>query len=102
MHKIIASYVKQFVRENELCDLDEATQFEYFVNYCATWHDAVEAFDLERIGTSDNDDGIDGAAVILDGEVITTAEEAREIFKGLGARRSIEAHYVFCQAKREL
>jgi len=100
MHKIIASYVKQFVRENELCDLDEAAQFEYFVNYCATWHDAVEAFDLERIGTSDNDDGIDGAAVILDGEVITTAEEAREIFKGLGARRSIEARYVFCQAKR--
>ena len=83
MHKIIASYVKQFVRENELCDLDEAAQFEYFVNYCLRGMTLSKPSILSVLERQ-HDDGIDGAAVILEGEVITTAEEAPRFSRARG------------------
>lgn len=100
MNRIIASYLQRFVTEHSLADLKEDAQFERFVNFCLVSQIYPESVDLEEVTTSDDDDAIDGAAAIIDGNLITTAEGARSAFSVLGKRKSAEVQYIFAQAKR--
>lgn len=100
MHRIIQSYLNQFVTENELTAIGEAYQFEHFVNYCVISQFFPERFELDSAHTSTDDLGIDGVGVLLGDELVTTSEEARGLLKSSKARRTLSAQYVFCQAKR--
>ena len=71
MHRIIQSYLNQFVAENELSSLEQSEQFEHFLNYCVISQFFPERFDLEAVHTSADDLGIDGVAVLLGCEPTT-------------------------------
>jgi hypothetical protein len=100
MHKIIESYLRQFVTENGYDALGEAEQFERFVNHSVIAQFFLDSYDMDAVTTSSDDVGIDGVAVILGDELITTAEDAKIYLRSAKPRRSIPARYVFCQAKR--
>lgn len=99
MHRIIRSYLNTFVKEYELSEVPENTQFEYFFNYCQLSRFYPESFDVADITTSGDDDSIDGAAVLIGEALVLTAEEAEQIFEET-ATRSLSVRYLFFQAKR--
>jgi hypothetical protein len=100
VNKIIASYLLRFATENGIETLPEPDQFERFASFCVINQYVPEAFDLEEVTTSTDDDGIDGVAVIIDGVLTSTKESAATAFKMLGRRRSAKVDYIFIQAKR--
>ncbi|MGP9766673.1 AIPR family protein [Halomonas sp. AOP13-D3-9] len=52
---------------------------------------------MQDVTTTDEDAGIDGVAVIADGELITTEEEAKALFES--HKRSVEIEFLFIQSK---
>lgn len=100
MHRIIKAYLNQFVSDNSLEDLDEAEQFERFVVHCLIAQSFSDQYDLESVVTSSDDLGVDGVTVMIDDELITTAEDAKAAFERVRRRRSVRVEYTFIQAKR--
>lgn len=99
MNRIISSYLNQFSVEHSILDMKESDQFERFVNYCLVSQFHLDSFEVDSITTSSSDDGIDGVAVLMDDQLITTAEDARNAFAGLPRRKSVEVQYIFVQTK---
>ena len=75
MHRIIKSHLDNFAKSFEIADLDENTQFEMFANYAVISPRVGAEFQLEDITTGDGDDGMDGVAVLIDEEVIVSADD---------------------------
>lgn len=100
MHRVIDSYLRQFVKEQEIEKLDESIQFEYFVSFCILSRYYPDDFELEAISTSVDDESIDGVAVIIDDRLILTADDAQSFFEKLPKRKKVSVHYYFFQAKR--
>ncbi|MBO2566350.1 AIPR family protein [Shewanella algae] len=97
MHRIIKTHLNKFLSEKGIEEHDISKQFEYFVNYCVVSRFFSGKFDVFDITTSDEDAGIDGVAVIADGELITTVDEIDALFSS--HKRSIEIEFVFIQTK---
>ena len=99
MHRIIQSYVKTFCEDNGISQqVKEDKQFEYFANYCIIRSFYPEDFDPQLITTDEGDDaGIDGISFLIDGELVTTLNEAQDIFKR--PKRNISVTIYFMQAK---
>lgn len=99
MHRIIQSYVKTFCEENGISkQAKEDKQFEYVANYCIIRSFYPEDFDPELITTDDADDaGIDGICFLIDGELVTTFNEAQDIFNR--PKRNISVTIYLMQAK---
>ena len=100
MHKVLKSYLKEFVGEYAIDDLAEDAQFERLCNYCVIAQHFPDTFELESVTTSDSDPSIDGIAVIVGDDLVTTAEDAKSAIGASGKRRSVEVHYIFIQSKR--
>ncbi len=100
MHKVIASYLDRFTKENSLEDLDESQQFERFVNFVVLSSFFPDQFELEDITTGPDDLSIDGAAILLGGELAASAEDVESIFSRLRRRQQLSVSYIFIQAKR--
>lgn len=97
MHRIIKTHLNKFLSEKGIDESDISKQFEYFVNYCIVSRFFSGKFDVLDITTSDEDAGIDGIAVIADGELITTVDEIDALFSS--HKRSVEIEFVYIQAK---
>lgn len=100
MHKVIASYFRQFVEETELDNLPESEQFEHFVNYCIFSSHYSDRFDVVEVTTGADDFSIDGGGFMIDEELIVTKEEAQQAFLASDQRREMQVTYIFVQAKR--
>jgi hypothetical protein len=100
MHKILESYLSKFSEEHSLLDLDESVRFERFVNYCVLSSRYPDQFDTADITTEVDDDSIDGCAILIDEELVTTEAGADAIFRKRGGRKDLVVNYVFTQAKR--
>ena len=98
MHAIIKTFLMQFSKEQAIEAMDEADQFERFVNFCVVSNRCATRFDVEEITTDEPEVGIDGVAILIGDEVVTTCNEARAIFSR--RHRDLDVHYVFVQAKR--
>ncbi|MCF6364152.1 MAG: hypothetical protein L3J88_12590 [Gammaproteobacteria bacterium] len=97
MHRIIKTHLKKFLHSKDLEENDPSRQFELFVNYCIVSRFFSGKFDILEVTTSDEDAGIDGVAIIADGELITTSDEIESLFKS--HKKSIEIDIVFIQSK---
>ena len=97
MHRIIKTHLKKFLESKGIEESDVSKQFEMFVNYCVVSRFFSGNFDISDVTTTDEDAGIDGIAIIADGELITTIEEISSLFET--HRRSIEIDIVFIQSK---
>lgn len=97
MHRIVKTHLKKFLENKGIEESNISKQFEFFVNYCIVSRFFSGKFDVSDITTSDEDAGIDGIAIIADGELITTVEEIEALFKT--HRKSIEIDIIFIQSK---
>ncbi|MDY6992629.1 MAG: AIPR family protein [Pseudomonadota bacterium] len=97
MHRIIKTHLDSFVKSHGFEQLGEAKQFELFVNYSILAARLVNTYELDDVTTSDEDDGIDGLAIIIDEELVISYEDAEAYFKT--GRKNHDVEIVFIQAK---
>ena len=99
MDKITRNNLKEFCERHEITELPEDKQFERFASYCALRrHYNGETFDTDAIHTGGgNDTGLDGVAILLNGSIITDAEEIDEHAE---ISEQFDITFVFVQADR--
>src|SRR5882672_6515605 len=76
----------------------EPDRFERFANYCIVSNRCPTRFDVEDVTTDDPEVGIDGVAITIGDDLVTTVEEARALFQR--RQRDLDVKYMFIQAKR--
>uniref|UniRef100_UPI003905D63A hypothetical protein n=1 Tax=Pseudomonas sp. KCJK8993 TaxID=3344565 RepID=UPI003905D63A len=97
MDKITKSLLDTFSSQNEIERLDEATQFEHFCNFSVVSKLNRSTFELDDIHTGNgNDCSIDGICLVINGKIVTTPDELREIVETPG---HLDADIIFIQAK---
>lgn len=98
MDLVTQSLLSTFLREESLPnDIGEAILFEHFVNYCTVSNDYGDEFDVEDIHTGGGDDlGIDGLAIIVNGTLVSDAEEIEDLAV---ANKYLDVEFIFSQAK---
>lgn len=98
MDRITKSYVASFREEQSLpADVDPPKLFEHFVNYCIVSDAHDEEFDIDSVHTGGgNDLGIDGLAILVNGVLVETVEDAEQL---LEVNKRLEVRFVFVQAK---
>lgn len=73
---ILRSYVNDFITANDLLDIQFDSAFEHYVNYNIISKLYPREFKFEDLSTGgENDLGIDGAAIIVNGNIIQNLEE---------------------------
>lgn len=97
MDRITASFVEEFCEERDLLLLEASRRFEAFAALCVVSQQYDEEFDPEDVLTGGgNDLGIDAAALIVNGYLVTNAEEITD----LRTRNNyLQASIVVIQAK---
>lgn len=99
MHTVIRGLVDNFSKGFSL-DTSNALskQFEYFVNYILvspkTSDISLQPIDIT---TQDDDASLDGIAILIDGELITSLEMAEDILSS--SRRQLEVKVILTQVK---
>lgn len=79
MHIIIKSQIDSLADSFELENLDDPKKFEIFTNYCCISKHYLGRFNPIDITTEEDDASIDGVAIIIDGELIITEDDALSI-----------------------
>lgn len=97
MHIILKNHVEELARDFEYEELGVPKQFERFCNYTVVSKSYFGRFSPAIVTTDEDDASIDGLAVIVDGDLITTVEDAKEVFKTHKTNLPVEV--VFAQVK---
>ena len=97
MHRITKSHLESFSKSYGYNNLDESTQFEYFVNYVVLAPRISNSYELEDVTTDKGDDGVDGIALIIDEELVISDEDTVTIFQSGKKNRDVDI--VFTQSK---
>jgi GTPase Era involved in 16S rRNA processing len=97
MHRIIQAHLKSFSENFGYISIEESIQFEKFCTFSVFSSRYSADFDLDEVTTGENDDGVDGVAVVIDETPCPSPEEAEGIFRE--PRRNHDVDVVFVQAK---
>jgi hypothetical protein len=97
MDRITRSYLEDFRQEQSLGELADEDTFELFANYCVVSDVYGDEFDVNDIHVGGTGDlGIDGIATVVNGALVTSAEEVEDL---VAINGYIDAMFVFVQAK---
>lgn len=97
MDRITKSYLDTFRDEQSLTGIDEPTLFEHFADFCVVSSAYEEEFDTADVHVGGGGDlGIDGLAIIVNGVLVTSVEEAEDL---LNINGFLDVKFVFVQAK---
>ena len=97
MDRITKSLVEELLKHQELESEDQSKDFEKLVNFATISNEYSKTFDLEYVTVGDgNDTGIDGIAIIVNGQLIETIDEIDDLLEKNG---TLEVSYIFTQAK---
>ena len=95
---ILAAYLKDFVDQFGLSDLDEATAFEQFVNYYVISTHHADDFDPEDVSVGGSGDlGLDGIGILVNDHLTSAPSDVDHFKKDF---RRLDVKFVFVQAKR--
>jgi hypothetical protein len=96
--RVTRSYLQEFREEETLSeDLSESDLFEFFADYCVVSAAYEEEFDTADVHVGGNDDvGLDGLAVIVNGVLVGTVDEAEDLLEINGF---LDVKFIFVQAK---
>lgn len=99
MHTVILGLVNSFSKNFNLNQgFDLPKQFEFFVNYLVvapkTSDTSLQPIDIT---TADDDASLDGIAILIDGELVTSIEMARDMLEG--SKRQLEVKIILTQVK---
>lgn len=97
MNQIIKGFLNEHVNEYGISSYEEKDAFEHFINRCIVTKYTLERFDPNDIMTDSGEIGLDGVAIIINHQVVTSIEEAQIIYS---QNTSIDVNYIFIQAKR--
>lgn len=97
MHAILAQYINDLSSMFEIDESDESKLFEYFCNYVITSKNFLGRFNPVEITTKEDDASIDGIVFIIDGELILTADDAKESFNT--HKNSLPVDIILVQSK---
>lgn len=97
MDRILKQLLADFLESQELKSIDVGADFERFANYSVISQEFNRSFEVESVTVGEGDDtGIDGIAIIVNGQIIESTEEI-DFF--LSSNNSLEATYIFIQSK---
>ncbi|MBD8605356.1 AIPR family protein [Aeromicrobium sp. CFBP 8757] len=98
MDRVTKSYLEEFRSEQSLASgLSESTMFEYFADYCVVSLAHEEEFDAQDVHVGGEGDlGLDGLAIIVNGVLIGSVEEASDL---LDINGFLDVKFIFVQAK---
>jgi hypothetical protein len=97
MHIILEKYTNELCQNFEHDKLSDSKKFEIFCNYCTVSKHYFGRFDPIDVTTDEDDASIDGIAIIIDGELVRTIDDAIEIFKT--HKTNLSADLIFVQTK---
>ena len=97
MHIILKNHVEEIAKDFEYEDLSVSKKFERFCNYCVVSEGFFGRFNPAVVTTDDDDASIDGLAIIVDGDLITTVDDAVEVFKT--HKTNLPVDIIFSQVK---
>ncbi len=97
MHIILKNHISELSDDFEYGKLDDSKLFEIFCNYCVVSRHFLGRFDPAEVTTNEDDAAIDGIAIVIDGDLITTIEDAAEVFKT--HKTNLVVDVVFVQSK---
>lgn len=99
MHTVIRGLVDNFSTSFSFdTSYDLSKQFEYFVNYLVVAPKTSEiSLQPIDITTQDDDASLDGIAILIDGELITSIEMAEDILKS--SKRQLDVKIILTQIK---
>ncbi len=97
MHIILKNHLNELSTEFSYESYNESKIFEFFCNYCTTSKHFFGRFDPKDVTTDEDDAAIDGISIIIDGDLITTQDDAIEVFKTHKTNLSVDI--IFTQAK---
>ena len=94
---ILEGYLKNFSDKFDYSDEKIDTQFEHFVNYNIVSKSYPREMNLDVISTGGNDDiGIDGVAILVNGIIIENIEEIEHI---KNTNQSLDIEFILIQSK---
>ncbi|HTV55513.1 MAG TPA: AIPR family protein [Terriglobia bacterium] len=104
MDKITESLLTEFSKEQQLEALDESKRFEHLVSFLVVRGEHSETFSTDDVVVGDDeksskgggDTGIDGVAIIVNGNLVSDVEELEEQISTAGY---LETIFVFIQAE---
>lgn len=97
MNIILKNNVEELARDFDYEDLADAKKFERFCNYCVVSKGFFGRFSPADVTTVEDDASIDGIAIIVDGDLITTVDDATEVFKT--HKTNLQVDIIFTQVK---
>ena len=97
MHIILKNHVTELAADLNYEDISASRLFELFTNYCVVSKHYLGRFDPKDVTTDEDDASLDGVAIIIDGDLISTTDDAIEAFKT--HKTNLTVDIVFCQAK---
>lgn len=96
MHVILKKNVEELANYYEFTE-SSSVLFEFFCNYCIVSKSFLGRFSPKAVTTKDDDASIDGIAFIIDGDLITTKDDAKEVFES--HKTSIDTKLILVQSK---
>ena len=97
MDRITKSFLEEFCKINELANIKESKQYEYFSNYCAiTKEYGNSSFDLDDITTGEATQGIDGIGIIVNNKLVNEVEEIKDLIE---INKVLNVKFVLIQSK---
>jgi hypothetical protein len=97
MDRVTKSLLDDFVAAQDLHKLHESAAFERFANYCIVSREHSDTFNVEELCVGGGaDTGIDGIAIIVNGNLVTSPEDVDDLVNKNGY---LEARFVFVQAE---
>lgn len=97
MDRITESLISELLTTLEITSEGESKDFEKLANYTVVSNEYNKTFDVEAITVGEgNDTGLDGIAIIVNGQLIESTEEVDDL---LEKNNFLEIEYIFIQAK---
>lgn len=97
MDRITESLILELLTNLEIPSEGESKDFEKLVNYTVISHEYNKTFEVDDTTVGDgNDTGIDGIAIIVNGQLIDTTDEIDDL---LDKNNFLEVEYIFIQSK---
>ncbi|HFG6922379.1 AIPR family protein [Acinetobacter baumannii] len=94
--EILKNHLKLFSEKFGYSDLNESQQFEHFVNFNIISKLYPREIDIDSLSSGgSNDLGIDGVAIIINGNIVTNSDEI-EHFRRMG---SLDVEFILIQSK---
>jgi hypothetical protein len=98
VHIIIEKNIEELQKEFQFPKKpSESKLFEFFCNYCATSKHYLGRFNPKDVTTDEDDASIDGISIIIDGDLITTVDDATTLF--LKHKTNLSVDVIFTQCK---